>query len=332
MAVFTDLSLQDAQAILEHYQLGEAISLSAISEGIENTNYFLDTQRLVCSLGDLRADEVAENEHWVLTIFENLAVEQLPFFCALTGHLHQDGLSVPAPLATISGEYLFKYKGKWGLIAPRFTGESVVSPSVKQCELIGAWLACMHHSLRSFKSQQALVRDLTWMQSVQVHVRHALSEPDQACLAHAIKRYQDHRPLLSACPQGVVHGDVFRDNVLFEAGQISGVLDFYNACTDVLIFDLAVAVNDWCTDENGCYESQKSQAMVQAYQRVRPFGRIESQAWHYCLELAALRFWLSRLRSMHGEGYQSQAIAGQAIKDPEQMKRIMLRAQALSED
>lgn len=239
---------------------------------------------------------------------------------------------MPAPLATISGEYLFKYKGKWGLIAPRFSGESSTLPSIAQCELIGAWLACMHHSLESFESQQALVRDLSWMQAVQQQVRHVLSEPDQACLSGAIKRYQDHRALLSACPKGVVHGDMFRDNVLFEADQISGVLDFYNACTDVLIYDLAVAVNDWCTGEDGHYDTLKSQAMLQAYQRIRPFDRVELQAWHYCLELAALRFWLSRLRSMHGEGYQSQALAGQTMKDPEQMKRIMLRAQALNPD
>ena len=321
MAVFTRVSEQEAKRILASYELGELVSLREISEGIENTNYFLDT-----------SDTDGSTHHWVLTIFENIDDHELPFFCGLTRHLAEDGLAVPAPQARKGGSYLFDFEGKQGLIVPRFSGHSEPNPSTEHCFLAGEWMANMHRSLVGFSGHRPLVRNLEWMQSNADQVREDLGTDELAELESAIQGYAEKQALMEQCPQGLVHGDLFRDNVLFDqAGErlsIAGVIDFYNASDASLIYDLAVAVNDWCTNESGQYLDDKRTAMLEGYQSLRPFTAAEHQAWPYCLELAALRFWISRLVSKHAAGYQSQAVSGETIKDPDEMKRIMRSARA----
>lgn len=313
MAVFTHLSLDDANTILDSYSLGRVLKLTPIDAGIENTNYFLDTER------------GGRCFSWVLTVFENLDSSELPYFCDLTEHLANKGLHVPAPERQLNGQQLFRLKGKSGAIVPRFSGAACDQPTSEHCAKVGQWLAQMHLAVDDFNGMRPMPRELDWMLAYQCELVPVLSEQENRLLSLAIEDFVQHSEALSACPQGAVHGDLFHDNVLFDEQGISGVIDFYNACNTCLIYDLAVAVNDWCVDSGGLHVPELLSAFRSGYERYRPLNAQEQKVFPYTLELAALRFWLSRLNSQHGKGYQNQAIAGMAIKDPAQMQNILLQ-------
>ena len=315
MAVFTELNSQDVEALLASYEIGQAVSLEPIGAGIENTNYFLTTEL-----------NGARNK-WVVTLFENLQCEELPYFCDLKKHLAEHGFSVPAPVLTEDGGYFFRARERTGVIVPCLPGKARVRVSSEDCRQLGQWMARMHCCLQSFNVSRPLVRNLEWMQTLRSDFVERLPDEQRQELDQAITRYSSWMPKLSSCPQGTVHGDLFRDNVLFESGSISGVIDFYNACDATLLYDLAIAANDW-TVEDGQRQRQRIDALVEGYQSVRPWTQEETDCWHYLLELAALRFWISRLHSFYSEGYQSSAVSGQAIKNPDQMRQLMRLSQS----
>ncbi len=313
MAVFTAVKEQDLADVLERFSLGPVVSLREISEGIENTNYFLDTQ-----------DKGQTLRHWVLTLFENLDTDELPYFCALTQHLEKDGFAVPAPLQDARGESLFELNGRWAVIVPRLTGASLDHPGEQDCRAVGRWLAQMHVSLQGFKESRALVRDQHWVARHYNSLQERLKDGERNDLAGYLNRYTAYDAVLQQCPQGTVHGDLFRDNVLFdEKDDISGVIDFYHACDATLLFDLAVVANDWCTDLNGKHKKKHLSALVDGYQEVRLWLPIEHKAWPYALELAALRFWVSRLATFYQPGYQRSTVSGETVKDPEEMRNVL---------
>lgn len=311
MAVYTQLASSAVGDLLAAYSIGELQNLRPISGGIENTNYFLDT----VDKGTLR--------HWVLTIFENLERRELPYFADLTQHLERQGFAVPAPVAMQTGEAIFELNGKSGAIVPCLSGASLAQPDVAACAAVGGWLAAMHTSLSGFEGRRELVRDLSWMDAQSDALSAFLPQQEFTLLRHFIARYRGYKPLLDHCPQGPVHGDLFRDNVLFDQGRISGVIDFYHACDATLLFDLAVVANDWCVDK-GKHEIAYMDALIDGYRQVRPWTAEEIKAWPNCLELAALRFWVSRLVSKHVPGYQHSALSGEPIKNPDEMKAILV--------
>jgi homoserine kinase type II len=139
----------------------------------------------------------------------------------------------------------------------------------------------------------------------------------------ALERYQHYQQELAACPQGIIHGDLFRDNVLFEGSRITGVIDFYHACSDALLYDLAVIVNDWAVNPDGSYIPEKVDSVIRGYEKQRPWNQQEVKSWPYLKELAALRFWISRLNSRYLPGYQSRSLSGDATKNPDEMLRIL---------
>ena len=312
MAVFTSVSEQDLQPVLAHFALGDVTRLSAISEGIENTNYFLDTQV-----------SGHHEQNWVLTLFENLDEAELPYFCALTQHLAGAGFKVPAPLQDAQGESLFRLQNRWAVLVPRLRGRAKKAPEIEDCASVGRWLGRMHQSVATFQGQRRLVRDRAWLEGHHARLSSRLSEAERQDLAGYVKRYGDYEKLLQACPQGTVHGDLFRDNVLFEGRDIAGVIDFYHACSATLLFDLAVVANDWTVTDEGKHKADHLAALVEGYQRERPWVEAEHGAWAYCLEVAALRFWVSRLATLHEPGDQQNTVAGVAVKDPEEMRRIL---------
>jgi homoserine kinase type II len=312
MAVYTSLTTEDIAQLLSEYEIGVLSHFQEISTGIENTNYFVTTLR----------DE--NPQRWVLTLFENLSQDDLPYFCDLTRHLAQDGLKVPAPVADRSGRYVFTVKGKFGVFVPCLTGSSVEVPDANACALIGRYVARMHISLCGFSGYRTLQRDLDWMQEQLSSLQKVMNKNEFVVLEGYFCRYRAYQPHLLQCPQGTIHGDLFRDNVLFEEGHISGVLDFYHACNATLLFDLAVVANDWAVDVDGAHDRVKLQCLCEAYQAQRPWTDKEKIMWPYCLELAAFRFFLSRLVSCHLPGYQQQSLAGDTIKDPNEMKAILL--------
>ena len=319
MAVYTKLAEHDVKTLLSHYQIGVLDQFEEISAGIENTNYFVDTQ---CSVsGQVR--------RWVLTIFENVSAQELPYFSDLTNYLAREGFKVPAPLKTKKGEYNFSFQNKTGLIVPRLKGRSLTQPDQHACAEVGRYLADMHLSLRDFTQNRRLVRDINWMQTQTSLLEGQMGEAEFSTLSFYLARYLDYSSDLQKCPQGTVHGDLFRDNVLFEKGKISGVFDFYHACNATLLFDLAVIANDW-TVEEGVHDSDKLFSLVSAYQSQRPWTEMEHLMWPKCLELAALRFWLSRLLSLHLPSYQQESLRGETLKNPDEMKAILVGLSHLS--
>ncbi|MGA8864607.1 MAG: homoserine kinase [Gallionella sp.] len=281
MAVFTNVSEAELAAWLHDYSLGQLLELQGIASGIENTNYFVTTS----------------NGRFVLTLFEILSADELPFYLTLMAHLARHGIPCPNPVANRSNQFLGTLNGKPACIVSRLSGKSVTAPIDAQCAAIGAMLGQMHIAGLSFSQNMPNPRGAAWRAATAPLVRPFLDE-DQAALLEsevALHARQDWNSL----PQGLIHADLFRDNVLLEENRVSGLIDFYFACSDALLYDLAVTVNDWCTNANGTLDAAKAQALLRAYHAVRPLLDREQNAWPLLLRAAALRFWLSRLFDKH---------------------------------
>ncbi len=286
MAVFTPVSDRDARALLSQYALGELISLRGITAGIENTNYFLTTT----------------HGEYVLTIFEVLTHEQLPFYIELMHHLAQHAIPVPQPQTGNNGERLTTLHGKPCAIVTRLSGGFEPAPGNTHCALAGETLARAHLAGRTFSIKQPNLRGLDWWQLTVPKVLPFLdsrqAELIQTTLAEQIRFAATDT--YKSLPFGPAHCDLFRDNVLFdgtfEQPKMGGFIDFYFAGWDTWVFDVAVSVNDWCIDRlSGAFDQDKLSAWLHAYAAVRPFTDQEKEAWPLMLQAAALRFWVSRL-------------------------------------
>ena len=339
MAVYTVLDVKVISNILKEYDVGELVRFEPISSGIENTNYFIWTK---ISDGSLY--------QWVLTIFENIPECSLPFYNDLTCHLQQKGLAVPAPQSKKNGDYIFSVQlcnlmpGKFGVLVPKFEGKAEVKPGISFCRKVGCFTANMHNALSDFDGVKNIQHSFAWCKQIVSELTGLVSQDDLNLLNSALERYLQYQHIIECCPSGIVHGDLFRDNVLFDQGEISGVIDFYNAGKTAYLFDLAVIANDWAVNlehlpslfgkgqnamiglERDVYDEQKLEALLSSYQTIRPLSQVEKDAWPYLLELAAFRFYLSRLKTKYIEGYQQAAKAGETIKSPDTMKVIMLAA------
>ncbi|MFC7463038.1 homoserine kinase [Hydrogenophaga defluvii] len=290
MAVFTEVTSLDAAALLTTLELGELVELKGISGGIENTNYFLTS-----------AQGGTQRRH-VLTLFERLSFEQLPFYLHLMQHLAAHGIPVPNPVATPQGEILLKVKGKPAALVNRLSGHSELAPTTDHCAQVGAMLARMHLAGRDYPRHQPNLRGLPWWNET-VPVVLPYMDAEQAQLLRSELAYQNHvaaSAAYAALPRGPVHADLFRDNVMFDNGHLSGFFDFYFAGVDTWLFDLAVCLNDWCIDlPTGAHDGERAQAFVAAYQSVRPLEAAERQLLPAMLRAGALRFWVSRLWDFH---------------------------------
>ena len=286
MAVYTEVSQEAAQQLLHQLNLGELSALRGIEGGIENTNYFATT---------------SEGE-WVLTLFERLTFEQLPFYLQLMKHLAQHGIPVPDPAASADGAILHRVCGKPAAVVNRLRGQSVLAPAALHCTAVGDMLARMHLAGRDFALSQPNLRGLAWWnETVPVVLPHL--DASQSALIRAELAYQNHvaaSSLYRALPRGPVHADLFRDNVLFDHDQLTGFFDFYFAGVDTWLFDIAVCMNDWCIDlATGAHDPARAQALLTAYARVRPLAAAERQLLPAMARAGALRFWLSRLWDYH---------------------------------
>lgn len=286
MAVFTEVSNHEAQALLHRLQLGALIELRGIQGGIENTNYFL----------------TSDQGEFVLTLFERLTAEQLPFYLHLMKHLAHGGVPVPNPRADQDGDILLALCGKPAAVVNKLRGKSQLAPQGAHCAAVGAMLARMHLAGRDFDRSQPNLRGLPWwnetVPAVLPHVNAA-----QAALLRAELAYQNHITASSsytALPRGPVHADLFRDNVMFEGEELTGFFDFYFAGVDTFLFDLAVCLNDWCIDlATGRHDAERATRMLDAYQSVRALTAAERELLPAMLRAGALRFWISRLWDFH---------------------------------
>ena len=286
MAVFTSDSMADLDPWLNQFPLGKPISIVGISSGIENSNFFLNT----------------ETGEYVLTVFENLNFEQLPFYLNLMRHLAEHAVLAPAPIANLQGEILTSLHGKPTAIVTKLEGSCQMSPGPVHCAAVGAMLAKMHLAAEDFSIRQPNLRGIDWWRATTPVVLPFMSDSAQHLLRaemHFQEAFATSEPY-HQLPRGPIHADLFRNNVMFDGDKLTGFFDFYFAGCDTWLFDVAVTVNDWCIDlDSGTLDVACVRAMLDAYQGVRKFTAEEQIAWQPMLRAGALRFWLSRLYDLH---------------------------------
>ena len=282
MAVFTEVTLEAARPLFDQLAIGELRELRGIAGGIENTNYFATTDR----------------GEYVLTLFERLSHAQLPFYLHLMRHLARRGIPVPLPQANAADEILFTVCGKPAAVVDKLRGQSVLQPAAMHCAKLGELLARMHLAAQDFAMQQPNLRGLQWRNETAPLVIPHLDAGQQALLQNELV-FQNQVAATAeyaALPRGPVHADLFRDNVMFEGDELTGCFDFYFAGVDTWLFDLGVCLNDWAiTHADGVHEPGRAQALLDAYQRVRPLTQTEKELLPAMARAAALRFWISRL-------------------------------------
>ncbi len=303
MSVFTTVSRDDLVAFLQHYSVGGLVDFEGITTGVENTNYFVDT----------------DAGRWVLTLFERQRHEDLPYFLDLMAHLADNGVPSPRPVADREGAFLRRLNDRPAALVQRLTGASVSEPAPAHCAEVGRVLADLHRVGGSFQEFRASCRGPRWWRETGEALLPRLSEEDGRLLREELDFQSRFRH--ARLPSGVIHADLFRDNVLFDGERLSGLIDFYFACNDVLLYDLAVTVNDWCVQPDGAFDDERLHALLHAYGESRPLSDDESDAWPVLLRAAALRFWLSRAYDWHfpRDGEMIDA------RDPEPFKQLLLR-------
>jgi homoserine kinase type II len=286
MAVFTPVPRAQLDAWLARYPVGALRDVQGIADGIENTNYFVDT----------------DGGRWVLTLFERLPASRLPFYLDLMRHLAARGIACPDPVADRDGALFSTLAGRPAALVSRLPGRGVMLPTPRHCAPVGDLLARMHLAARDYPGRQPNLRGLDWWVDTAPRVAPFLSGDQAALLADEID-VQRRFAATEGCrvlPASAVHADLFRDNVLFDGDRLGGVIDFYFAGVDTWLFDLAVACNDWCIDDaTGLPDAARLDALLRAYQARRPLCDAERAAWPTLMRAAALRFWLSRLYDLH---------------------------------
>jgi homoserine kinase type II len=301
MSVFTTVSADELTEWLKAYPLGTLLELKGIASGITNTNYFVTTT----------------SGRYVLTLFEEHAAEELPYFLDLMTHLAERGVPCPHPVKRNDGVQLDELNGKPAALVSCLAGRDIETPNEIHCAEVGRVLADMHIAGESFSGKSHDTRDSVWRQATADKVFALLSADDQSMLSQVMQRQASLN--LDALPQGVIHADLFRDNVLFDGEKIGGLIDFYYACRGAFLYDLAIAVNDWCVNADGSLDKPRVMAMLKAYHAVRALTAEEKAVWTDMLPIAALRFWLSRLKDKHFPHAGELTHA----KDPQHFQKIL---------
>ena len=303
MAVYTDVTDEELGALLADFDLGAPLAFKGIAEGVENSNFLLET----------------EAGRYILTVYEKRVREdELPFFIGLMRWLAEHGYSCPTPMADRNGATLKQVRGKPCAIVSFLSGLSVRRPSVAHCREAGQGLAALHLAAKGFDiarpnnlGQHAWAPMFDGLKAEADRLKPGLAATIAADLA-----------LLEAgwprdLPQGVVHADYFPDNVFFQGGQFAGTIDFYFACDDALAYDVAIALNAWCFEADGSFNITAARALVAGYESVRPLSEAERRALPILAHGAAIRFFLTRLH----DWYATPAGALVKPKDPLEYER-----------
>jgi homoserine kinase type II len=303
MSVYTTVTPEQLGIWLGQHNVGTLTDLRGISAGIENTNYFVTTTA----------------GRYVLTLFEKLTAAELPFYLNLMAHLADHGIPSARPIPDLEGALLGELNGKPAALVSFLPGKDIADPTEAQCAAVGAMLARIHRAGLSYPARVENPRGSRWWQAVMPEIVGFLPPDEAELLRNEVDFQAAHR--FDDLPAGAIHADLFRDNVLFEDSRISGVIDFYFACTDALLYDAAICVNDWCVDAEGDIDDRRSAALLGSYHAVRAVDAREAEAWPVLLRAAALRFWTSRLYDFHlpRAGELTHA------KDPGHFRRILER-------
>lgn len=303
MSVYTRVEAADVAAFLKDYAVGDLLELQGIADGIENTNYFVTTS----------------GGRFVLTLFERHADVELEYFLELMVTLADHGLACPRPIMPDDGSYLRRLAQRPAALVERLSGRAITEPTVEQCAAVGGALGRIHRIGRHVRRRRPNERGLAWWRFTAEALAGTVLDEVSALLDQeiAFQAALDTERL----PRGVIHADLFRDNVLFDNGQLTGVIDFYAACNDILLYDVAICLNDWCVAPDGDFDDARARAFLAAYAGNRPWAAGETAALPAMLRAAALRFWLSRLYDLHFPR------AGEIthVKDPAHFERILRR-------
>ena len=294
MAVYTEISFNEARDLLRLLNLGELQTMEGCSGGIENTNYFV----------------TSDHSEYVLTVFERLTFAQLPYYLHLMKHLAARGIPVPDPALDATGAILHSLQGKPACVVNKLRGKSELAPTPAHCAQVGEMLARMHLAGRDYERSQPNLRALPWWNETVPVILPFLSEAQRSLIVSELA-FQNHiaeSSAFAALPRGPIHADLFRDNVMFDnspaGAQLSGFFDFYFAGNDSWLFDLAVSLNDWCIEHGngptaGANAASHAAQFIASYGSVRPLTAAERQLLPAMLRAAALRFWISRLWDFH---------------------------------
>lgn len=314
MAVYTQISRPQLEALLEDYTLGQLVDFTGIEGGIENSNFFVTLE------------QDGQQTDYVLTLFEELNQDEMPFFVELGQWLQARQVPVPHAIKDRNGIALKQVCGKPAFFQPRFHGHHLDREqiSAQHCAEIGTALARFHLAGEDFYLRRQAQRGVFWWRRESQSIRHLLKPEDAELLQQEVALFDELRSQPFGLPLGTIHGDLFHDNALFVDNRLEAILDIYNAATAFLLFDLAIVANDWCTDAQGRVDPIREQALTRAYADVRALSDEEVAAWPTLTRTAAMRFWLSRLIPWLGVEQASRAGISTKLKDPDEFRRILL--------
>ncbi len=280
MSVYTTVHHRDLVAFLNTYELGKLLSFEGINSGIENSNFFLNTT----------------SGQFVLTLFERINADDVKFCLTFTEYLDSQNLHCPRPMRRRDGSYLATLSGKPAAVVQRLPGSSIEQAEAVHCRAAGDWLGHLHRIGSRFPLQRENTFNPIWLRSRTDALRPVLPAAQRMLLQQELAHQSGID--FSSLPKGIIHGDLFRDNVLFSTASpntlLSGVIDFYYACYDTLLLDLAITINDWCIDHQQHLQPSRVQTLLMAYNRQRPLVEEEFSLLQQLLRYAALRFWVSR--------------------------------------
>ncbi|MDQ6970559.1 MAG: homoserine kinase [Mariprofundus sp.] len=312
MSVYTELSHADISTILADYQIGSLISFEGIAAGIENSNFFIDT---------------SQGKRYVLTVFERLAADELPYFMLLMKHLAANALACPDVMVRNDDALLFEVHGKQGCIVSCLSGRTLDELNIAQLKSSGQAMAQLHLAGADFSMQRANPTNSNWLAE---HIDAVLEKTCARYGSEAGQLLNNELDFQSSCawgslPAGLIHGDLFVDNILFKDEQVSGIIDFYYAHHAAFAMDIAIALNAQAVLLSDADES-RIQAFMDGYQSLRPLQEDECEALPLLLRLAALRFWVSRLY----DAFFPRDGAMVQTKDPEEYRQKLVLHHAAS--
>ena len=307
MAVYTSINSSDLNDWIEKFNFKDIVNFKGISSGVTNSNYLIQMA----------------HSNYILTIFEHNNIEELPFYIDLMTYLAKENFLCPRPIENKNGQALGLLKEKPALMVSFLDGKEKVIRSPKSCYLVGQYLAKLHLTANNFPQLNKNTRGLDWVSDMYLNLKKYLSLEDQGILELEINYHKEMDKV--ELPEGIIHGDLFKDNVLFLNDKVSGFIDFYYACNEKFIYDIAIAINDWCIDQDGQINKSMFLEFIKGYRSERKLTDNEQEYLNVALRLAALRFWLSRLEDF----YNAKEGEITSIKDPKHFKDILLDRQAM---
>jgi len=307
MAVYTSINSSDLNDWIEKFNFKDIVNFKGISSGVTNSNYLIQTA----------------HSNYILTIFEHNNIEELPFYIDLMTYLAKENFLCPRPIENKNGQALGLLKEKPALMVSFLDGKEKAIRSPKSCYLVGQYLAKLHLTANNFPQLNKNTRGLDWVSDMYLNLKKYLSLEDQGILELEINYHKEMDKV--ELPEGIIHGDLFKDNVLFLNDKVSGFIDFYYACNEKFIYDIAIAINDWCIDQDGQINKSMFLEFIKGYRSERKLTDNEQEYLNVSLRLAALRFWLSRLEDF----YNAKEGEITSIKDPKHFKDILLDRQAM---